>query len=90
VVPGGSLKVGTAFEVLNRDECISGRSDIFSPAICRRFAPIDGCLYMKQLDLFLPFANISLNAAENGYFLLQHVRFCQKIKIDGLSRRKAI
>jgi hypothetical protein len=45
-------------------------------------------LYKKLLDLFLPFANISLkpnlNAVEMGYFLLQCVVFSQEMKIDGL------
>jgi hypothetical protein len=30
-----------------------------SPAADQRFAPIGGCLCKKQLDLFVPFANIS-------------------------------
>jgi hypothetical protein len=56
-----------------------------SPAVHWREAPIGGCLYKKLLDLFCPFANISLkrnlNAVEKGYFLLQSVMFCQTKKI---------
>jgi hypothetical protein len=58
-----------------------------SAAAYRRFAPINGCLYKKHLDMFSPFASISaktdLNAVEKGYFSLQYVIFCQKMKIDG-------
>jgi hypothetical protein len=49
--------------------------------------PIARCLYKKLLELFFPFANISLkpnfNAIQRGYFLLQYVIFYQKMKIDG-------
>jgi hypothetical protein len=58
-----------------------------SPAAYRRFAPMGGRPYEKQLELFLPFANIclrhNLNTIEKGQFLLQYVMFCQKMVTDG-------
>jgi hypothetical protein len=49
--------------------------------------PIGDCLYKKLLNLFYPFANVSLkrnlSATENGYILLQYVVSSQKMKIDG-------
>jgi hypothetical protein len=43
------------------------------PAAYWRFAPIGGCLYKKQLDLFVPFASIcfkrNLNAIAIEYFV---------------------
>jgi hypothetical protein len=58
-----------------------------SPSAYRREAPIGGWLYKKLLNLFFPLANISfkpnLNTVEKGYFMLQYVIFCQKMKIDG-------
>jgi hypothetical protein len=32
----------------------------YLPAAYRHFAPVGGCLYKKLLELFFPFANISL------------------------------
>jgi hypothetical protein len=51
-----------------------------------RFAATGGCLYNKQFDLFVRFANISLehnwNAIEKGYFLLQEGMISQKKKTE--------
>jgi hypothetical protein len=56
------------------------------PAAYRRFAPTRGCLSKNLLGLFFPFVNISLKcnlkAIEKGWFLLQYVRFYEKMKID--------
>jgi hypothetical protein len=67
--------------------CCQHGLDGFSPAAYCRKALIGGCLYQKLLDLFFPFANISLkrhlNAAEKRRFLPQYVIFSQKIRTDG-------
>jgi hypothetical protein len=56
--------------IANADGRVSCSSAAYLP-----FAPIGGCVYKKLLDLFFPFANISLecnfNAVEKRSFLLQ-------------------
>jgi hypothetical protein len=57
---------------------------ILSPVANRREAPIGGCVYKKLLDMFCPFANISLernlNAVEKRYFEYNMSYFTRKEK----------